>query len=167
MLVPWGKITHCDDPILLLQPPSMVTLLLTDCLLESIFLHSQIAYPDVFTLMEHVSRMGEGTASLNRQYNVGTDTFLAMAAIYQGTIHQFLLSMTWLGRIQKRKNMYENNMWLNPWHLNILIRTPHTCRVIWPGRRICNGHFSGIYMYSYFNVHIYIYFIHKCIYVCT
>mmetsp|Transcript_28401 Transcript_28401/g.27207 ORF Transcript_28401/g.27207 Transcript_28401/m.27207 type:complete len:380 (-) Transcript_28401:283-1422(-) len=43
----------------------------------------QIAYPDVFTLMEHVSRMGEGTASLNRQYNVGTDTFLAMAAIYQ------------------------------------------------------------------------------------
>lgn len=28
--------------------------------------------------------MGEGTASLNRSYAVGTDTFLAMAALYQG-----------------------------------------------------------------------------------
>ena len=34
--------------------------------------------------MEHLSLMGEGTASINRQYAVGTDTFLAMAAIYQG-----------------------------------------------------------------------------------
>ena len=28
--------------------------------------------------------MGEGTASLNRQYAVGKDTFIAMAALYQG-----------------------------------------------------------------------------------
>jgi hypothetical protein len=60
--------------------------------------------------MEHVSRMGEGTASLNRQYNVGTDTFLAMAAIYQGIINQFLLSV----RIEKTKKMCENIVCLNP-----------------------------------------------------
>jgi hypothetical protein len=34
--------------------------------------------------MEHLALMGEGTASVNRQYSVGSDTFLAMAAIYQG-----------------------------------------------------------------------------------
>lgn len=45
---------------------------------------SQVSYPDVFSLMEHLARMGEGTASVNRQYAVGSDTFLAMAAIYQG-----------------------------------------------------------------------------------
>ena len=44
----------------------------------------QISYPDVFTLMEHLAQMGEGTASINRQYAVGSDTFLAMASIYQG-----------------------------------------------------------------------------------
>jgi len=42
-----------------------------------------ISYPDAFTLMEHIFRMGEGSASLNRQYNVGMDTFLAVAALYQ------------------------------------------------------------------------------------
>lgn len=42
-----------------------------------------IAYPDAFALMEHVQRMGEGTAALSRQYAVGSDTFLAMAALYQ------------------------------------------------------------------------------------
>jgi len=42
-----------------------------------------ISYPDAFTLMEHLGCMGEGTASLNRQYNVGKDTFLAMASLYQ------------------------------------------------------------------------------------
>ena len=45
-----------------------------------------MSYPDVFTLMEHLALMGEGTASVNRQYSVGSDTFLAMAAIYQGAI---------------------------------------------------------------------------------
>ncbi len=34
--------------------------------------------------MEHLWKMGEGTASLNRQYAVGKDTFIAMAALYQG-----------------------------------------------------------------------------------
>ena len=34
--------------------------------------------------MEHLGYMGEGTASMNRHYGVGTDTFLSMAAIYQG-----------------------------------------------------------------------------------
>eukprot|EP00605_Chrysophyceae_sp_TOSAG23-4_P001150 GSChrysophyteH1.ASY1.ANO1.1257.1 assembled CDS len=42
-----------------------------------------ISYPDAFTLMEHLSLMGEGTAALNRQYHVGRDTFLAAAALYQ------------------------------------------------------------------------------------
>lgn len=43
----------------------------------------QIGYPDMFSLMEHLQHMGEGTASLSRQYAVGSDTFLAAAAIYQ------------------------------------------------------------------------------------
>lgn len=43
----------------------------------------EISYPDAFTLMEHLSRMGEGSAALNRQYAVGRDTFLSMAALYQ------------------------------------------------------------------------------------
>jgi NADH dehydrogenase [ubiquinone] 1 alpha subcomplex assembly factor 5 len=43
-----------------------------------------VCYPDVFSLMDHLVRMGEGSASLNRQFAVGKDTFLAMAAIYQG-----------------------------------------------------------------------------------
>jgi len=42
-----------------------------------------VSYPDVFTLMEHLQRMGEGQASLSRQFHVGSDTFLATAAIYQ------------------------------------------------------------------------------------
>lgn len=37
--------------------------------------------------MEHIFKMGEGTAALNRQYSVGRDTFLAMASIYQGMIY--------------------------------------------------------------------------------
>ena len=43
----------------------------------------QIGYPDMFSLMEHLQRMGEGNASLNRQFAVGRDTFLAAAALYQ------------------------------------------------------------------------------------
>lgn len=42
-----------------------------------------LSYPDAFTLMEHLVNMGEGTASLNRQFAVGKDTFLAAAALYQ------------------------------------------------------------------------------------
>ena len=42
-----------------------------------------ISYPDAFTLMEHLSLMGEGTAALNRQFHVGRDTFIAAAALYQ------------------------------------------------------------------------------------
>ena len=42
-----------------------------------------VSYPDAFALMEHLSRMGEGTAAFNRQFHVGRDTFLAAAAIYQ------------------------------------------------------------------------------------
>lgn len=51
----------------------------------------QISYPDAITLMEHLVNMGEGSASLNRQYAVGTDTFLAAAALYQGNMHFTLL----------------------------------------------------------------------------
>lgn len=43
----------------------------------------QISYPDAFTLMEHLGRMGEGTAAYNRHSAVGKDTFLAMASLYQ------------------------------------------------------------------------------------
>ena len=42
-----------------------------------------LSYPDAFTLMEHLVNMGEGTASLSRQFAVGKDTFLAAAALYQ------------------------------------------------------------------------------------
>lgn len=42
-----------------------------------------VAYPDALTLMEHLARMGEGSAALNRQFHVGRDTFLAAAALYQ------------------------------------------------------------------------------------
>lgn len=38
--------------------------------------------------MEHLWKMGEGSATFNRQYNVGIDTFLAMASIYQGNLHR-------------------------------------------------------------------------------
>ena len=43
----------------------------------------QISYPDAFTLMEHLSKMGEGTAALSRHCAVGKETFLATAALYQ------------------------------------------------------------------------------------
>lgn len=42
-----------------------------------------VSYPNAFVLMEHISRMGEGMAALNRQYSVGKDTMIAMASIYQ------------------------------------------------------------------------------------
>jgi NADH dehydrogenase [ubiquinone] 1 alpha subcomplex assembly factor 5 len=43
----------------------------------------QLSYPNAFILMEHLQRMGEGHASFNRHYSVGSDTFLAMASLYQ------------------------------------------------------------------------------------
>jgi NADH dehydrogenase [ubiquinone] 1 alpha subcomplex assembly factor 5 len=43
----------------------------------------QVSYPDAFVLMDHIVRMGEGTAALNRHYNVGKDTFLSAASLYQ------------------------------------------------------------------------------------
>lgn len=43
----------------------------------------QIGYPNAFTLMEHLQGMGENNAAIHRHYNVGTETMLAMAAIYQ------------------------------------------------------------------------------------
>lgn len=42
-----------------------------------------ISYPDAFSLMEHLGFMGESNATLNRRYNVGLDTFLAAASLYQ------------------------------------------------------------------------------------
>jgi hypothetical protein len=41
--------------------------------------------------MEHLRRMGEGTAALNRQYAVPSDTFLAMASLYQGESFDYSL----------------------------------------------------------------------------
>ena len=43
----------------------------------------QISYPDAFTLMEHISMMGEGNAPLNKQGQVGKETLLSMASLYQ------------------------------------------------------------------------------------
>ena len=43
----------------------------------------QIGYPDLFSLLEHLQKMGESNASLNRQLGVGKDTFLAAAAMYK------------------------------------------------------------------------------------
>ncbi len=46
----------------------------------------EVLYPNVFVLMEHLVRMGEGLASVNRKLPVGKETFLAMAAAYQRKI---------------------------------------------------------------------------------
>jgi NADH dehydrogenase [ubiquinone] 1 alpha subcomplex assembly factor 5 len=43
-----------------------------------------ISYPNAFVLMEHLFKMGEGNASLNRTISVGKDTFLSLATLYQG-----------------------------------------------------------------------------------
>eukprot|EP00550_Attheya_septentrionalis_P000127 CAMPEP_0198288958 /NCGR_PEP_ID=MMETSP1449-20131203/7308_1 /TAXON_ID=420275 /ORGANISM="Attheya septentrionalis, Strain CCMP2084" /LENGTH=316 /DNA_ID=CAMNT_0043987205 /DNA_START=273 /DNA_END=1220 /DNA_ORIENTATION=+ len=42
----------------------------------------KLAYPNATVLMEHLQRMGENNASLNRRSRVGADTFLAAACIY-------------------------------------------------------------------------------------
>jgi NADH dehydrogenase [ubiquinone] 1 alpha subcomplex assembly factor 5 len=43
-----------------------------------------VSYANAAVLMEHLVAMGEGSAAYNRQYNVGKESFVAMAAIYQG-----------------------------------------------------------------------------------
>jgi NADH dehydrogenase [ubiquinone] 1 alpha subcomplex assembly factor 5 len=42
-----------------------------------------VGYPDLPTLMTHLQRMGESSASLNRQLAAGKDVFLAASALYQ------------------------------------------------------------------------------------
>lgn len=42
-----------------------------------------IGFPDAMVVMEHLQRMGEGNACLNRRDRVPRDTFLAACAIYQ------------------------------------------------------------------------------------
>ena len=42
----------------------------------------QFSYPNAMVLMEHLQRMGEGNACLNRRPRVGKDTFLAAACLY-------------------------------------------------------------------------------------
>uniref|UniRef100_A0A7R9ZNQ9 Uncharacterized protein n=1 Tax=Craspedostauros australis TaxID=1486917 RepID=A0A7R9ZNQ9_9STRA len=42
----------------------------------------KIGYPNAAVLMEHLQRMGEGNASLNRRPFTGKDTFLSAACIY-------------------------------------------------------------------------------------
>jgi hypothetical protein len=37
--------------------------------------------------MDHLYNMGEGSAAKSRHLAVGKDTFLSMAAIYQGMLH--------------------------------------------------------------------------------
>lgn len=44
----------------------------------------EVSYDNVFTLLEHLQKMGEGTAAINRQVTtVGKDTMMAMASLYQ------------------------------------------------------------------------------------
>uniref|UniRef100_A0A7S4R6L3 Methyltransferase type 11 domain-containing protein n=3 Tax=Ditylum brightwellii TaxID=49249 RepID=A0A7S4R6L3_9STRA len=42
----------------------------------------KIGYPNAMILMEHLQRMGEGNASLQRRERIGVDTFLAASCIY-------------------------------------------------------------------------------------
>jgi NADH dehydrogenase [ubiquinone] 1 alpha subcomplex assembly factor 5 len=48
-----------------------------------------VNYLNAAVLMEHLVSMGEGSAAFNRQYSVGKESFLAMAAIYQGMAFVF------------------------------------------------------------------------------
>ncbi len=43
----------------------------------------QIGYPNMMVLMEHLGRMGEGNASVNRRDRVGLGTFLGGACMYR------------------------------------------------------------------------------------
>jgi NADH dehydrogenase [ubiquinone] 1 alpha subcomplex assembly factor 5 len=42
----------------------------------------KVAYPSAMTLMEHLQRMGENNACINRRGSTGVDTFLAASCIY-------------------------------------------------------------------------------------
>lgn len=42
----------------------------------------KLAYPNAMVLMEHLQRMGEGNACVNRRERVGLDTFLATSCMY-------------------------------------------------------------------------------------
>lgn len=42
-----------------------------------------LSYPNAMVLMEHLQRMGENNACVNRKERVGKDTFIAMSALYQ------------------------------------------------------------------------------------
>lgn len=42
----------------------------------------KFAYPSATTLMEHLQRMGENNACINRRTRTGIDTFLAASSIY-------------------------------------------------------------------------------------
>jgi len=43
----------------------------------------RIGYPNAFVLMEHLDRMGEGNASMNRRDRVGLGTFVGAACVYR------------------------------------------------------------------------------------
>ena len=43
----------------------------------------QIGYPNMMVLMEHLSRMGEGNACVNRRERVGLGTFVGAACLYK------------------------------------------------------------------------------------
>lgn len=44
----------------------------------------------MFSLMDHLYRMGESSVAFHRAMNVGKDTMLAAAAIYDGMGHNLL-----------------------------------------------------------------------------
>lgn len=68
-------------------------------------MYMQVHYPNAFVLMEHVSRMGEGIASHNRHLTVGRESFLAMAAIYQGVLHRTIVH-SFLSHLHLCADMY-------------------------------------------------------------
>jgi NADH dehydrogenase [ubiquinone] 1 alpha subcomplex assembly factor 5 len=49
-----------------------------------------VSYANAAVLMEHLVAMGEGSAALNRRYSVGKESFLAMAAVYQGILYKLI-----------------------------------------------------------------------------
>ena len=71
--------------------------------------------------MEHLWKMGEGSASLNRQYAVGRDTFIAMAALYQG---MQACELQWT---------------------MVKVTLTHVHRIIRPRRWQCRGHIRSMY----------------------
>ena len=65
--------------------------------------------------------MGEGTASLNRSYAVGTDTFLAMAALYQGMFLRVFVCFLFVTNLPKSDGRVLFQRSIFTYHLFLLL----------------------------------------------